>query len=193
MRARSAHVVAEPTLNPGPPTFVDLANAHVRAHGGEWHVVDRRKTPGPWRAWLAYFAHLDEQTYPPGRKAAFYRKLEQITVPALWPLDFDLSAPPSPQTRGLDDDWDLLPLGRRRDLADMQRSAVYATRVPEPPKPTPTPAQRFADTVADWAANPPVLSDEMRARMGVAPKPPPVQAKAEDQDEAWLENDLDEK
>jgi hypothetical protein len=80
----------------GPPGFYELAKAHVAAHGGEWFVADKHKTPQQWRAWIAYFAWLDDQTTPRGRKAPTFGTLEKLTVPTEWPIGFDASAPPAP-------------------------------------------------------------------------------------------------
>jgi hypothetical protein len=80
-----------------PAKFYELAAQHVRANGGEGFVVRQREEGPQWRAWLAYFAWLDDQTFPRGKKASTFRSLRNgMTVPTAWPLEFDLRAPPAP-------------------------------------------------------------------------------------------------
>jgi hypothetical protein len=103
-----------------PHGFFELAKAHVATHGGEWVVIER-KNPAQaqqWRAWIAYFAWLDDQA-PKGRKAVVFRALERITVPAPWPLDFDASAPPAPPPEPAPPP---ISLERRQQLAEMLRN-----------------------------------------------------------------------
>ena len=62
-------------------TFYDLAKAHVATHGGRWFIADRRTTPQQWRAWMAYFAWLDDQPVPRGRKVTSFRGLDADHCP----------------------------------------------------------------------------------------------------------------
>jgi hypothetical protein len=116
-----------------PRGFYDLAKAHVEAHGGAWFVVDKRQTPQQWRAWIAYFAWLDGQTIPCGRKATAFGALEKLTVPTEWPLWFDAGAPPSP----LPDQREEMPSpDRRKRLAQMLHGVVADIQLREGRAPT---------------------------------------------------------
>jgi hypothetical protein len=117
----------------GKSGFYELAKAHVANHGGEWFVVDRTNAEQrqQWRAWIGYAAWLDDQTWPRGHKAATWRSLEKLTVPTVWPLEFDASAPPAP----LPEPREELPTPeRRRALAAMLRQAVAHMGMPEEPR-----------------------------------------------------------
>jgi hypothetical protein len=107
--------------------YCELAIAHVRANGGKGVVVEERGTPAPWRAWLAYFAHLDDQTWPRGKKVQTFRSMRNgATVPTEWPYQFDLSAPPAPM---FEPDAPVSP-ARRRALADRLRALVASWDTP---------------------------------------------------------------
>lgn len=151
-------------------TFYDLARAHVAAHGGKWFVADRRSTPQQWRAWMAYFAWLDDQPVPRGRKATAFRGLDAVTVPSEWPLDFDASAPPAPPPEPRQEP---ISLERRKQLADMLRAAVAKAEPREQRAPTfrdmtaPQAEDRLTELAADYAGAPPqVVTPAMREYLG---------------------------
>jgi len=116
--------------NSEPKGFFALAKAHVAVHGGEWFVVERENGAQrqQWRAWMAYFAWIDDQETPRGRKAIAFGKLEAIAVPTAWPIEFDASAPPSPSPEPM---RPILTMEHRRELADMLRKAVPHEPEPE--------------------------------------------------------------
>lgn len=104
-----------------PHGFYELAKAHVATHGGEWFVVDKREMAHQWRAWIAYFAWLDDQNFPRGGKAVTFGRMDSVTVPTAWPLEFDANAPPA----ALPEPREALPaLERRRELGEMLRQLV---------------------------------------------------------------------
>jgi hypothetical protein len=135
--------------------FYELAQAHVAAHGGEWRVIDKRENLQQWRAWIAYFAWLDDQTVPKGRKAVTFRMLDKLTAPTAWPLEFDASAPPAPLPEPREE---MPPPRRRKQLADMLRRAVADIQLQEQRAPswrnmTPAQAQDRLETLAaEYAA-----------------------------------------
>ena len=129
-----------------------------------WFVADKRKTPQQWRAWIAYFAWLDDQTTPKGGKAATFRKLEKLTVPTEWPLEFDSTAPPAPLAEPKEEPT----RNRRRELGAMMHDLAASMAMPDAPRPTNwrdmTPAQagdRLAERSATYAAVPPTASAEL--------------------------------
>jgi hypothetical protein len=152
-----------------PRGFYDLAKAHVATQGGEWLVIDSKNPAQAQqrRAWLAYFAWLDEQTSPKGKKAATFRMLEKFTVPAEWPLDFDANAPPAPLPEPASP-----PISpeRRKQLADMLRSVVAEHELREQRAPNwrdMTPAQaedRLAERTATYAKTPPPVNTSDMAK-----------------------------
>jgi hypothetical protein len=157
----------------GAGSFYDLAKAHVRFAGGEWFVADKRTNLQQWRAWIAYFAWLDGQTFPAGKKAATFRLLEKLTVPTAWPLEFDVNAPPTPP---LEPPQELPTPERRRALAAMLRQAVAHLGMPEEPRRigferarSPGEAEaarrhfeaRLPELAAEYSARPPVISPEL--------------------------------
>jgi hypothetical protein len=153
-----------------PEGFYDLARAHVAAHGGRWFIVDRRQTPQQWRAWMAYFAWLDDQPIPRGRKVTSFRGLDAVTVPAEWPLDFDASAPPAPPPEPREEP---ISPARRKQLADMLRGIVVNADPRERRAPTfrdmtaPQAEDRITKLTADYAAAPPqVVTPAMREYLG---------------------------
>ena len=157
-KPRPSMVVGEPR------GFYDLAKAHVETHGGAWFVADKRQTPQQWRAWIAYFAWLDDQTSPRGRKAMAFRALEKLTVPSEWPLEFDASAPPAPLMEAGE-----RPISpeRRKQLADMLRAIVAEHELREQRAPqwrNMTPAQaedRLEKLAEEYARIPPAVSTQV--------------------------------
>jgi hypothetical protein len=156
---------AFPTAGKSEPRgFYELARAHVAAHGGEWFVADRHKTPQQWRAWIAYFAWLDDQTTPRGKKAAAFGTLEKLTVPTEWPVGFDASAPPAPLATTPSP-----PISpeRRKQLADMLRAIVAEHELKEQRAPTwrnmtaPQAEDRLERLAADYARSPPTVSTQV--------------------------------
>jgi hypothetical protein len=119
MRKSKDHLTAVKTE---PHGFFELAKAHVAGHGGEWFMVDKRQAPEQWRAWIAYFAWLDDQTMPRGHKLSTFRTLEKLTVPTAWPLEFDVSAPPAPP----EPREEMPTLERRRELGARLSQLVAA-------------------------------------------------------------------
>jgi hypothetical protein len=113
----------------GPPTMIDAgsfesrAKAHVAPHGGKWVVIERMNAAQAQqrRAWLTYFAWLDDQTSPRGKKFAAFSRLERLTVPTSWPIEFDASAPAAPPRRASEEEPSS---ERRHELAEMLRAAV---------------------------------------------------------------------
>ena len=102
--------------------YYEIAKQHLQANGGKGVVVKERETPDQWRAWLAYFAHLDDETSPRGKKALTFRSMRNgATVPAEWPIQFDLSAP---SWALVEPNEDLPSPQRRRELAAMLRAVV---------------------------------------------------------------------
>jgi hypothetical protein len=142
-------------------TFYDLAQAHVATHGGRWFIADRRTTPQQWRAWMAYFAWLDDQPVPRGRKVISLRGLDAITVPAEWPLDFDASAPPAPLPESREEP---ISPARRKQLADMLRGIVAHNEIRDQRAPTfrdmtaPQAEARLEKLAADYATAPPLVA-----------------------------------
>lgn len=144
-----------------PGSWQARAIDHVRAHGGQWHVIDRNDGAQrqQWRAWMAYFAWLDGQDG--GHKAKVLAKLDRITTPTAWPLEFDASAPPAPVP---EQPVPPLSLERRRELAAMLRDAVRSTSAEPDQRPKPPPHSRDAPPQnwderlealrAEYAANP---------------------------------------
>jgi hypothetical protein len=110
---------------------------------------------------MAYFAWLDDQTWPRGHKAATFGALKQITVPTEWPLDFDASAPPAPLP---DPPPPYVSLERRRELANMLRAVVADIQLKEQRSPTwrnmtPDQAVKRLDEIADeYARTPPAVN-----------------------------------
>jgi hypothetical protein len=121
-----------------PDRYDEIARQHVAANGGQGVVIDPHRTPQQWRAWLAYFAWLDDQP-PRGRKAPTMRMLKNgATVPTEWPLAFDLNAPSAP----LFDPYGQssapeAPLERRRQIGAMLRHAVAGVAMPGQRRPLP--------------------------------------------------------
>ena len=150
-------------------TFYDLAKAHVATHGGKWFVADKRTTLQQWRAWMAYFAWLDDQPVPRGRKVQSFRGLDAVTVPAEWPLDFDATAPPAPPPEPRQE-----PISpeRRKQLAGMLRGIVADNQLREVRAPTwrdMSPAQaedRLEKRGAEYPDQPLTLSPMMREYLG---------------------------
>lgn len=150
---------AHSSVKPG--SYFDLAAAHMQAHGGKGFVIDRNKGDQrqQWRAWMAYFAWLDGQDG--GHKAKTLAKLDRITTPSAWPLEFDASAPPAPVP---EQPPPPVSLERRRALAAMLRDAVRSTSADPDWRPKPPPHsrdaspqnwdERLAALQADYAANP---------------------------------------
>jgi hypothetical protein len=164
----------ETVANHAPPgggggSYAELAIAHIRAHGGERVVLsgtrEQGHKPAQWRAWIAYFAWLDGQTVPRGRKAATHASRRQITVPAEWPREFDASAPP-PQS--LPPSEPSAAPERRRELANMLRRVMADIELAEKRPPTfdvrwrdmtlDQAEDRLAKLTADYAARPTTLS-----------------------------------
>lgn len=118
-----------PVVKGEPRGFHELAKAHVATHGGEWFVIDRddRAQAHQRRAWLAYFAWLDDQTYPRGTKARAFASLRSLTVPTAWPLEFDASAPPAPMP---DQPEPFVGIERRLQLGRMLRESVGGVEAP---------------------------------------------------------------
>ena len=66
-----------PFVTDKPRGFYELAKAHVETHGGQLFVVERNTRP--FRAWIAYFAWLDDQTHPKGGRARAFGRLGCLT------------------------------------------------------------------------------------------------------------------
>lgn len=131
-----AAVSGAPHASVGAANYYELAKAHIRTSGrlvGDVRVgfvVKERETPAQWRAWLAYFAWLDDETVPRGRKAETFRSMRNgATVPTEWPLEFDLSAPNPPLYIP---DPPVSP-ARRKELADRLRGIVAGWESPGAP------------------------------------------------------------
>jgi hypothetical protein len=137
--------VIGPHAEVAPDRYDEIARQHVAANGGQGVVIDPRKTPRQWRAWLAYFAWLDGQA-PRGRKAPTMRLLRNgATVPTEWPLGFDLNAPAAPLFDPDDTDFDRnAPLERRREIGAQLRQAVAGFAMPG--RRQPPPDARYAPT-----------------------------------------------
>jgi hypothetical protein len=110
---------------------------------------------------MAYFAWLDDQTWPRGHKAATFGSLKQITVPTEWPLDFDASAPPAPLP---EPPLPPVPLERRKQLGAMLRGLgadleLREQRAPTWRNMTPEQAAKKLDEIAeDYARTPPAVN-----------------------------------
>jgi hypothetical protein len=163
--------------------FYDLAKAHIETHGGTWFVADKRQTPQQWRAWIAYFAWLDDQTSPRGRKAVTFGTLEKLTVPSEWPLEFDASAPPAPTAEPASP-----PISpeRRKQLADMLRAIVAEHELREQRAPqwrNMTPAQaedRLEKLAADYARIPPTVSTQVMEKYLTGVRGEPIEFEESD-------------
>jgi hypothetical protein len=168
---------AHPRVQPG--SYYELATAHIRAHGGEGIVIERDKAEQrqQWRAWIAYFAWLDDQTTPRGHKVATFQSLKKLTAPTAWPIEFDASAPPAPLPER--PEQPLTP-ERRRALAAILRQAVAHLGMPEEPRRigfersrSPGEAEaarrhfeaRLPELAAEYAAKPP--QDRSRPRQAI--------------------------
>ena len=144
-----------------PQGFYELARAHVEGHGGTWFTIDKRADPQAWRAWIAYFAWLDGQTFPKGAKAGFFARLERFTAPAAWPLEFDASAPPSPLPEPPSPP---VSAERRKQLAGMLRAVVADHELRQARAPTwrnmsrGQAEDRLDALTADYAGAPPVVA-----------------------------------
>jgi hypothetical protein len=175
---------AAPHASVAAASYYELAIAHVRANGGQGVVVSERGAPAQWRAWLAYFAWLDDETLPRGKKARTFRSMTNgTTVPTAWPLEFDLSAPPAPAWE-FDELEEKLPTPeRRRELANMLRALVANVTLGEARAPTwrdmtPKTAEARLSELRDKYAGAPaqVNTPEMAAYLakeaGVVPRTP---------------------
>lgn len=156
---------AFPTAGKSEPRgFYELARAHVAAHGGEWFVADKHKTPQQWRAWIAYFAWLDDQTTPRGKKALTFGALEKLTVPTEWPLAFDASAPLAPLAEARSPP---ISSERRKHLGELLRGAVGDIRQREGRAPTwremtaPQAEDRLEKLAADYTRVAPTVSTQV--------------------------------
>lgn len=132
--------------------YFDLAKSAVRARGGEGVKLTRDANPRQWAAWQAYFAHL-------GLKAP--AAMKTLTVPADWPTEFDLDAPPTPMR---DPEADRpISAARRRELANMLRGCISASGAsPQRPQDARQPPQSHEDKLAklkeDYAHRPAEIS-----------------------------------
>lgn len=154
-----------------PGSWAAMMIDHARRHGGQCVVIERNNGAQrqQWRAWIAYFAWLDD--CDGGHKAAVFAKLDKITPPTAWPVEFDASAPASPPPERSPEP---VTRDRRRALANGMRGIMG--HVKPSGRPAPTPDARFAPTpeagaeIADhwqdrleklrdeYAANPIILS-----------------------------------
>jgi hypothetical protein len=163
----STSLPSGPHASVSPEGYYELAKAWVRENGrleGDVRmgfVAREDKTPAQWRAWLAYFAYLDDQTVPRGKKAPTFKSMRNgATVPTAWPLEFDLSAPPAPAWEFLEQQEKLPTPERRRELANMLRSLVANFTVKEARAPnwrdmTPKAAEaRLAELAGKYASTP---------------------------------------
>ena len=122
-----------PVVRDKPPGFYELAQAHVETHGGQWFVIYKHAAPQQWRAWMAYFAWLDDQTPLDGRKAEVFDRLDAITAPTAWPVEFDASAPPT-QPSPPSGSSPSPSLERRRELTGMLSNIIARASLDKPRK-----------------------------------------------------------
>jgi hypothetical protein len=176
-----------------PASYYELAKQHLRANGGKGVVVKEREAPEQWRAWLAYFAYLDGQTVPRGKKAVTFQSLTNgATVPSEWPLEFDLSAPPAPVRAPPSPP---ISSERRKQLADMLRGIVADIQLREGRAPTwrnMTAAQaegRLEKLADEYTRIPPTVSTQVMEKYLTDARGEPI----EFDETARLDNCVDEK